>query len=638
MILCLFPLLSHATKYYVSSSSGSDSYTTSSAATPWRTLKKISDSTVLNAGDTIFLKSGDVFNEPLNLKRSGNSSSHIVYTTYGGAARTVINGFYTLSNGTPISSGSNIYRFYCPGLTVKTNMLVMDGIPQPMGRWPDVGYLTYDSLQPRTLYAANLSSSPYNWTGAVLVAHSEFYLIDTGRIVSQASGTITIDTTFTSTSKRGSGYFIENDARTLLLTAIPGRWYNKYTVDSIQVYLPGGQGTHVLKVPILDVLCNANFGTKYNDIYNMDFEGSNIASVLINNTTGHTFTNCLFRYGGNDCLLGNECPGTNFINDTLDYFQNNGARITGNTSQHCLTKNVLINHCGTIPGMGQREPDGSKSYSGWANPMGFNTFQNMTILNSGYTGLHFGGDSVNITNVVVDTFCITKIDGGGFYTWDGAVKNYNYGRTLTNCMALHGQRSSAGVKYDSTDASMGFYFDSHSTFVTLTGCTSAYNTTGGIYIHGSGITTRGNNFYGNGWCQRCVVEYPGIPITGLSLKKDQLTNSAPGQLTSVFITPGTDLYSFGTVDSNYYSNTSAAAFYTKSSTDPGTTRTFASWQTVSGYDAHSSFLNTASGLYYNKTGTAAASVVHFSDLAGNSYNGVITVPAFSSLILYQKIP
>jgi len=636
-ILCLFPLLSHATNYYVSSSSGSDS-NLGTAAAPWRSLKKVSDSTALKAGDTVFLKAGDVFNEALLIKTSGNASSHIVYTTYGGVARAIINGFTTLSGGTLV--GNNIYEFYCPGLTSKTNMLVMDGIPQPMGRWPDTGYLKYDSLQPKVLYAANLSSSPYNWTGAVLVAHSEFYLIDTGRIVGQTSGTITIDTTFTSTGKRGSGYFIENDARTLLLTTTAGRWYNKYTVDSIQVYLPGGLAGHALKVPTIDILCNTNFGTRYNDIYNIDFEGSNIASVLVNNTTGYNFTNCLFRYGGNDCLLGNECPGTNFVNDTLDYFQNNGARITGNSSLHCLTKNVLINHCGTIPGMGQREADGNKSYTGWDNPMGFNTFQNMTILNSGYSGLCYGGDSVNITDVVVDTFCVTKIDGGGFYTADLSFKMYSNERKLTNCMALHGQKSPSGVKYDSTSAAMGFYCDSHSTSVTLTGCTSAFNSTAGIYIHGSKITTRNNNFYGNGWCQRCVVEFPSIPMDSLSLKKDQLTNSSPGQLTSVFITPGTDLYSFGAVDSNYYGNTSTAAFYTKSNADPGTTRTFSSWQSASSnlYDVHSSFLNIAAGFYYNKTGAAAGSAVHFSDLAGNAYNGSITVPAFGSLILYLKIP
>jgi len=634
-ILCWLPLFSHATNYYISSSTGSDSNPGTSGS-PWKTLQNHRNVPV--AGDTIFLKSGDTFNEPLYLTKSGTPASHIVFTTYGGAARAVINGFRTLSGGTPM--GGNIYEFYCPELTAKTNMLVVDGIPQPMGRWPDTGYRTYQACDTNSITDAGLTSSPYNWTGATLVNHSEFYIIDTGVIASQTSNKITTQTNFHQHNvNRGNGYFIENDPRTLLLTAIPGRWYNKYAVDSMQVYLPGGLGTHVLKVPILDTLCNANFGTAYNDVYNIDFEGSNLATLLINHTTGHTFNNCLFRYGGNDCWLGNECPGTKFINDTLDYFQNNGAKVTGNTSRNCLMQNILINHCGMIPGLGQDDGDGNKSYTGWDLPMGANTFQNMTILNSGYTGLCFGGDSVNITNVVVDTFCVTKIDGGGFYTADLSFISYTYGRNLTNCMALHGQKSASGVKYDSTDAAMGFYCDSHSTSVSLTGCTSAFNSTAGIYIHGSAITTRGNNFYGNGWCQRCVVEQSlSIPITNLSLKKDQLANNAPGQLISAFITPGTDLNSLGTVDSNYYANTATAAFYTKAPGDAGTTSTFASWQTTTGYDAHSTFLNIGAAFYYNKTGTAAASATNFSDLAANAYAGTITLAAFSSLILYLVIP
>ncbi|HVU57987.1 MAG TPA: hypothetical protein VHD83_23160 [Puia sp.] len=635
-ILCLFPLLSHATNYYISSSAGNDGNNGMSSSTPWKTLSAHRGIPV--AGDTMFLKSGDVFNEPLYITKSGTISSHIVWSTYGGAARAVINGFTTLAGGTRMGT-SDIYEFYCPGLTAKTNMLVMDGIPQPMGRWPDTGYRTYTACTLNSITDAGLSSSPYNWTGATLANHSEFYIIDTAVIAGQTTNTITTVTNFhVANPNRGNGYFVENDARTLLLTTIPGRWYNKYTVDSMQVYLPGGLGSHVLKVPTLDTLCNANFGTQYNDVYNIDLEGSNLATLLINHNWGHTFTNCLFRYGGNDCWLGNECPFTKFVNDTLDYFQNNGAKVTGSTSTNCLVQNVLVNHCGMIPGMGQDDGDGNKSYTGWDHPMGSNIFQNMTILNSGYSGLCFGGDSTFATNVVVDTFCATKIDGGGFYTADGSFVTYTYGRKLTSCMALHGQGSHAGVKWDSTDAAMGFYCDSHSSSVTLTNCTGALNSTAGIYVHGSKITTRNNNFYGNGWCQRCLVEFSGIPLTGVSMKYDQLANNAPGQLCNAFVTPANDLNSFGVVDSNYYANTSTAAFYTKSSADGGTTRTLSSWQSNTGYDLHSTFLNIPAAFYYNTTGVATAPATHFRDLASAFYSGVIPVGAFSSLIVYLVIP
>lgn len=633
-ILCLFPLLSHATNYYISSSSGNDGNDGTSSA-PWKTLA--AHQSIYAAGDTIFLKSGDVFNETLNITKSGTVSSHIVWSTYGGTARAVINGFTTLTGGTRMGT-SDIYEFYCPGLTAQTNMLVMDGIPQPMGRWPDTGYRTYSACTLNSITDNGLSSSPFNWTGATLANHSEFYIIDTAVIASQTSNTITTVTNFHAANpNRGNGYFVENDARTLLLTTTPGRWFNKYTVDSMQVYLPGGLGSHVLKVPTLDVLCNAFYMTKYNDVYNIDLEGSNLKTILTNFNTGHTFTNCVLRYGGNNGWQGNESPYTRFVNDTLDYFQNNGAFVTGAT-RHCLVQNVQVNHSGMIAGLGQDDGDGNKSYTGWDQPMDTNVFRNLTILNSGYTGICFGGDSTQLINVVVDTFCITKIDGGGFYTWDGSFVTYANERRLTNCMALHGQKSSSGVKYDSTDAAMGFYCDSHSSSVTLTNCTGALNSTAGIYVHGSKITTRGNHFYGNGWCQRCVVEFSGIPLTGVSMKYDQLANNSSGELCNVFITPSTDLNNFGSVDSNYYANTSTAAFYTKSSTDAGTTRTLASWQSNTGYDLHSTFQNLAAAFYYNMTAVATAPATHFRDLASGLYSGVIPVGAFGSLIVYLVIP
>ena len=635
-ILCLLPLLSHATNYYISSSTGNDSWSGKRSDSAWQTLAP--HQSVYVAGDTVFLKSGDVFNETLNITKSGTVSSHIVWSTYGGTARAVINGFTTLTGGTRMGA-SDIYEFYCPPLTAQTNMLVMDGIPQPMGRWPDTGYRTYSACDTNSITDNGLSSSPYNWTGATLVNHSEFYIIDTAVIASQTTNKIFTVTNFNAHNvNRGNGYFVENDARTLLLTSIPGRWYNKYTVDSMQVYLPGGLGSHVLKAPTLDVLCNCFFNTKYNDVYNIDFEGSNLRSILTNFNTGHTFTNCLFRYGGNNGWQGNESPYTKFVNDTLDYFQNNGALVTGNTSRHCLVQNVLVNHCGMIPGLGQDDKDGNKSYTGWDQPLDTNVFRNMTILNSGYSGLCFGGDSTQIINVVVDTFCINKIDGGGFYTADGSFVTYSNERRLTNCMALHGQKPASGVKYDSTDAAMGFYCDSHSQNVTLTNCTSAYNSTAGIYVHGSKITTRNNNFYGNGWCQRCVVEFSGIPVTGENMKYDQLANSSPGQLCNAFFTPSTDLNNFGSVDSNYYANTATAAFYTKSSTDAGTTRTLSSWQSNTGYDLHSTFQNIQTAFYYNTSGIAAAPDTHFKDLASTLYTGSIPVNAFRSLIVYLVIP
>lgn len=638
ILLVLCPFLAQAAGHYVSSSSGANGPSRGTATAPLKTIGYLDSNYTVAAGDTVYLKSGDVFQEPLILKWLGNTGSHVVYTTYGGTARAIMSGFYTLTGGTQMGT-SNVYEFYCPRLTSKTNMLVMDGVMQAMGRWPDTGYRTYTNITSTTITDASLPSTP-NWTGAYLVAHTEFYIIDTALITNQSSGVITVDDALSATNvNRGNGYFIENDPRTLQMSTVTtGRWYNNYPKDSMEVYLPGGLGSHVLQVPILDSLCWFNFNS-YNDVYNIDFEGSNLYTVLLNHGTGLTMTNCLFRYGAGNCFQFNECPSTVLTNDTLNYFQNNGALISGSTSLHCLVSNVQVNHCGLLPGMGQRSgQNGNASYTGWDWTFGYNTFKGMTILNSGYSGFCFGGDSVTINDCLVDTFCVTKIDGGGFYTNDQSFISYTYGRKVTNSLALYGQKITSGVPYDSTDASFGFYLDSHSQQVRLTGCTGAFNVSGGLFIHGSKDTSYGNNYYGNGYAQRVVEEASGVAITGLILKKDQFSTTTSGQVLSVFTTPGTDLDNFGTVDSNSFAKTDTMNFRYQYNGLATKTVALPTWQRFTNYDLHSTFTSVPTTFVYNTSASSAAETFPMSNLAGLGSTGSVTVPAFGSLILYLLTP
>jgi hypothetical protein len=289
--------------------------------------------------------------------------------------------------------------------------------------------------------------------------------------------------------------------------------------------------------------------------------------------------------------------------------------------------------------MGQRSgQNGNASYTGWDWTFGYNTFQGMTILNSGYSGFCFGGDSVTINDCVVDTFCVTKIDGGGFYTNDRSFISYTYGRKVTNSLALYGQKITSGVPYDSTDASFGFYLDSHSQQVRLTGCTGAYNVSGGLFIHGSKDTSYGNNYYGNGYAQRVVEEASGVAVTGLILKKDQLSTTASGQVLSVFTTPGTDLDNFGTVDSNSFAKTDTMDFRYKYNGLAMQTVAFPTWQRLTNYDLHSTFTSVPTTFVYNTSASSAAETFPMSNLVGLASTGSVTVPVFGSLILYLLTP
>src|ERR1700733_6527313 len=117
ILLALFfacPFLAQATGYYISSSTGTDiSGNGLNGSNPLKTIAYFYAHFSPQPGDTVYLKSGDVFNEALNLLFRGSSTSHLVYTPYGGSGRAVINGFYMLAGGTQIGT-SNVWEFYCP--------------------------------------------------------------------------------------------------------------------------------------------------------------------------------------------------------------------------------------------------------------------------------------------------------------------------------------------------------------------------------------------------------------------------------------------------------------------------------------------------------------------------------------------
>jgi hypothetical protein len=88
--------------YYLDAINGNDS-NTGSAVAPWKTLGKVSSST-LSPGTTIYLKRGDTWHEELDLP-----SSSLSVDAYGSGALPVIDGSIALDAASWVSLGNNIY-------------------------------------------------------------------------------------------------------------------------------------------------------------------------------------------------------------------------------------------------------------------------------------------------------------------------------------------------------------------------------------------------------------------------------------------------------------------------------------------------------------------------------------------------
>ena len=90
VVLLLSFSLCAQNQYYLSSSTGNDN-NNGSQTQPWKTLSKISNTT-LGPGDTVYFKKGDTFRGHYVVNGSGTEQSPITFTAYGTGNQPVISG------------------------------------------------------------------------------------------------------------------------------------------------------------------------------------------------------------------------------------------------------------------------------------------------------------------------------------------------------------------------------------------------------------------------------------------------------------------------------------------------------------------------------------------------------------------
>ncbi len=142
-----------AATYYVSSSGGSDSNNGTALATPWQTLSNHVNGGTFAAGDVIYLKRGDTWNEQLIAPSSGTSESPISFDAYGNGAPPVI------TAAAPIAFVSASWT-YVSGSTWKAT--ISSAIPSPTVNMVQFG-TKYGRKQPYGSGCATSIVSKYDW-------------------------------------------------------------------------------------------------------------------------------------------------------------------------------------------------------------------------------------------------------------------------------------------------------------------------------------------------------------------------------------------------------------------------------------------------------------------------------------------
>ncbi len=496
IFLFLTPTLAHAATYYFSTATGDDTRTATQAqnsATPWQSITKLNSYFLsLQPGDSVLFNRGETFYGGIVVSKSGTAGSPITIGAYGNGAKPVITGFTTVSGWTNL--GSNIWESTGTVSTLsRLNIVVINGVNTPMGRFPNSGFLTYESHTGTTSITDSdgLSGTP-NWTGAEVAMFTTNWSIDKNKITAQSGGTLTYTSaTGTGIQKDGLRYIIQNDSRTL---DQQNEWYYNPLTQKLQIYSTS-MPTNV-QVPTIDILAT-NTGTgdttiKSYIVYdNVAFTGANLAAIQLRVIKNITIQNCDFY-----TLAGNGIDGPygytslhgvglTISNNTFTGIGNGAINLTNDYPTAYIGYNTISN-IGQVIGATN---DGSNQGIGIrANGAGTLTEYN-TVSNIGYNGIRFDGSNSIVKNNFISHVLSLYADGGGIYTWAG----YNSSRPV-----FTGRKLLNNIIIDSFNPlTSGIYIDDGSSGVEVAGNIVAGNTLG-IYLHGNqNMDVHDNTVYNN---------------------------------------------------------------------------------------------------------------------------------------------
>ncbi len=628
----------NATNYYFSAT-GNDSNNGTSISTPWQTLSKFNSVfSSRSPGDSLLFKRGDTFYGTLTISRSGTAGSPIIIGAYGTGANPVITGFTTVNAWTNL--GGDIWESSNAISTLpNTNMVVINGANTPMGRYPNIGYLTYQSFVSNTsITSSSLTGSP-DWTGAEAVIKKERWIIDRNPITAQSGGTLTYSGGGYN-GKNNWGFFIQNDSKTL---DAANEWYYNPSTKRIQIYSTSSP-TNVQVATVGDLVYMTY--KSYITFDNIVFNGGNNCALYIGSSNNIIIQNCNIDCCYNGILGANWGSSSNNFklqNSTINHCNNNAVELPTEFSTATVSGNTIKN-TGMFAGMGGR---GDGKYQGISVSGASSLVQYNEVDSTGYNGIAFNGSSVTISNNLVNYFCLLKDDGGGIYTYN----DNTTGKIISFNTVLNGVGNGEGTDDPGGSSALGIYIDGDlSSGLQILNNSVANIGYGGIYLHNShDVVVKNNTVYNSNYMGLLVKnDFPGSFITNLTITNNIFFAKASTQLALQATTLYNDISNFGIIDGNYYArplddNLTILA-QPNGQFIAGTYYNIAGWQTYSGKDANSlkspKTITDVNDLRFEYNETALNKVVslpyNYMDVTGATYNGTITLAPYTSAVLIRN--
>lgn len=532
-----------ANNYYFSSS-GNDSRSVREAqrpTTPWRSVEKLNSiMPVLAPGDSVFFKRGDVFYGQIIISASGTPSQPIVFSAYGTGRQPVVTALTTISRWQNIGKG--ISEAICASCKERPNVVLINNELQPMGRYPNVGYLVYHDFLGKSSLLTNQLTHSTDWRGAEIVMKKKHWQIDRKRITGVAGDTISFATASQYEGTKGFGFFIQ-DALATLDTV--GEWYYNTAANRLSVFFgtshPSAMMVRVSTIDTLVFIKNA----AHIVLDNLVIEGANKFGVLLNEANHVTIQNCSVENTGYNAIHSRQSDFVRIIHSSLNYTLNNGIALR--QSDHAIINGNTIKNTGFIPGMGD---SGNGSYVGIS--AGSNaTITNNRIDSTGYIPIMFGGHSCVIANNFIDTYCFNVDDGGGIYTFGGRSLVRFQQRVVKDNIVINGIGAPDGA--NGILEVHAIYMDEGASQVTISGNTIANCASAGLLLHhANDIVLDSNVIINDKGVLYLSEDRNSPPITNIKSTHNLLITTSPSQACLTIKKMQTDPDKMGDFDHNHY--------------------------------------------------------------------------------------
>ena len=636
VILLFISAAVKATDYYVKIS-GNNANTGLSDAQAWATIAKVNSAfSNMRPGDRILFNRGDSFYGTLKITKSGLAGSPIMIGAYGSGEKPVITGFTVVSGWT--NEGNGIYSKVLTS-EAKTNMVIIDDIITGMGRYPDLNYLTYESFSNNASITDNGLGEVINWSGAEVVIRKNDWSLDRCLITDHTGDKLTYTNLGTSQNATDNyGYFIQNDLRCVTNY---GEWYHDTGSGKLFMYFGAvDPSTKTVKVATLNNLIYNN-GYDYLTIDNISFEGS-IASALY--FTGYyadntIIQNCNINFSGNDGIYLEGCRNSMVNNNFINHSSRAGIYVLLGGNNNIIDN--TIKNSGLIEGSSNNGTSTVGIFfiqSKVESAPQHSLIQYNNIDSSGYNGIYFTGNGIEIKNNLIKNSSLLLNDAGGIYTGGAYTGIVIDGNIIINSFGKNDGTPNKSLMAE------GVYLDEYASNVRVTNNTVVNCSNSGIKLHKAHDNTIENN--------TSFDNYAGINFENWTGNNTVYNNKIIGNIfvakeSSQFALRSSsainDISGFGTANNNYYARPidDNDVFYTYQPSTGSKNRTLAEWQSFSNQDANSRkspvAIRNINDIMIEYNATKLTRIITLEqpmiDVKGTKYVNSITLLPFTSVIL-----